>query len=374
MRYTSLSISFRIGLAFHAMNNEGSSGTNVMEPRRISLGGHNYDGISGEMVRRHVLENFVSIAKSRNLPLSSEGEGLHPDRAKDLVKKWIAENSEIQPIGDTGDEGNDGDGTREPAKEGKPKPAKKGKQILKMEPKHFAAALHELLKSCAIIDVGGFLAAISKQEKVQRDGNDYGVEGTLKRDSVFDVGWLISETPAVVEFSQHAAYRLDGQHNLFTQNMRAAVYGGVARIDLGRIGYNDWAWLAANRNDLHLSDEQRHQRVVALLDAWEQWLLSPAGAKQAGWLQHTGQLEGVLVLSNFGPAPFRSPIEVELRYDDEGNPLAERIKPNPCYRAELAALAEAKPERYCALEFDDLAGLAKAFDRARAAIGLKEQP
>jgi len=239
-----------------------------------------------------------------------------------------------------------------------------------MEPKHFAAALRKLLEQCAIVDVSGFLVAISKQEKVERDGKEYSIEGTLKRDSVFDVGWLISETPAVVEFSQHAAYRPDGQHNLFTQNMRAAVYGGVARLDLGRIGYNDWAWLAPDRKNLHLSKKQRHQRAAALLDAWEQWLLSPAGAKQAGWLQHTGQLEGVLVLSNFGPAPFRSPIEVELRYDAEGNPLVERIKPNPDYRAELATLAKAKPERYCALEFDDLAGLAKAFDQARTAIGL----
>ncbi|WP_018466791.1 DevR family CRISPR-associated autoregulator [Calidithermus timidus] len=361
MNYTSLSISFRIGLAFHAMNNEGSSGTNVMEPRRISVGGHNYDGISGEMVRRHVLENFVRIAKSKKLPLSLAGEGLHSDRAKDLVKEWIAQNSEIQPIEDKGDGEKDGGGTQE---------EKKKKAILKMEPRHFAVASRKLLECCAIVDVGGFLAAISKEEKVQRDGKDYGVEGTLKRDSVFDVGWLISETPAIVEFSQHAAYRPDGQHNLFTQNMRAAVYGGVARLDLGRIGYNDWAWLAPDRNDLHLDDEQRRQRAAALLDAWEQWLLSPAGAKQAGWLQHTGQLEGILVLSNFGPAPFRSPIEVELRYDAEGSPLAERIKPNPRYRAELATLAEAKPGRYRALEFDGLPGLARAFDQARAAIGL----
>lgn len=368
MNYTSMTISFRIGLAFHAMNNEGSSGTNVMEPRRISVGGHNYDGISGEMVRRHVLENFVGIAKAKKLPLSSAGEGLHSDRAKDLVKEWIAQNPEIQPIEDKGDEGNDGEGTQEPVKEVKKQ--KKKQAILKIEPKHFAVALHELLERCAIVDVGGFLAAISKQEKVQRDGRDYGVEGTLKRDSVFDVGWLISEGPAVVEFSQHAAYRPDGQHNLFTQNMRAAMYGGVARLDLGRIGYNDWAWLAPDRNDLHLSDEQRRQRAAALLDAWEQWLLSPAGAKQAGWLQHTGQLEGVLVLSNFGPAPFRSPIEVELRYDAEGSPLAERIKPNPGYRTELATLAGVKPGRYLALEFGDLAGLAGAFDQARAAIGL----
>lgn len=336
MNYTSLSISFRIGLAFHAMNNEGSSGTNVMEPRRISVGGHNYDGISGEMVRRHVFENLVPIAKARGLPLSPDGEGLLPDRAKRVIKAYLSG----------------------PASEVKAK----DDGVFELEPAHLPLVTKAALESCTITDIGGYLAAFEASEKVKG--------ATPKRDSVFDVGWLISEEPAVVEFSQHAAYRPDGQHNLFTQNMRAAVYGGVARLDLGRIGYNDWAWLAPDRNDLHLSDEQRRQRAAALLDAWEQWLLSPAGAKQAGWLQHTGQLEGVLMLSNFGPAPFRSPIEVELRYDAEGNPLVERIKPNLRYRAELATLAEAKPGRYRTLEFDDLAGLAKAFDQARDAIGL----
>lgn len=371
MKYTSLSLSFRIGLAFHAMNNEGSSGTNVMEPRRISVGGNNYDGISGEMVRRHVFENLVHIVKAKELPLSPAGEGLHPDRAKDLLKKWIANNPDVQAKKDKKDkEKADSDDETNTVEDQEGESERKAAKLeLKPNP-HFAEALYSLMKACTVVDIGGFLAAISDKEKVEREGKKFGVEGTLKRDSVFDVGWLISEEPAIVEFAQHAAYRPDEQHNLFTQNMRAAVYGGVARLDLGRIGYNDWAWLTPDKKDLHLSGEERKKRAAALVDAWEQWLLSPAGAKQAGWLQHTGQLQGVIVLSNFGPAPFRSPIEVELKSDENGNQEVARIKPNPNYRTDLDDLARVKPDRYKAFKFDNLASLVKAFDDARKAISL----
>lgn len=334
MKYNSLSISFRIGLAFHAMNNEGSSGTNVMEPRRIAVGGQVYDGISGEMVRRHVFENLVQIAKSKELPLSADGEGLLPDRAKNLIKAFLQ--SPNSPL---------------TAKEG----------AFELEPAHLPLVTQDVIAACTITDIGGYLAAFESSEKIKG--------ATPKRDSVFDVGWLISEEPAILNYAQHAAYRPDGQHNLFTQNMRAAVYGGVARLDLGRIGYNDWAWLSPNNHALHLSAEERSKRAAALLDAWEQWLLSPAGAKQAGWLQHTGQLEGVLLLSNFGPAPFRSPIEVELRYGAGGEEEVARIKPNPKYAADLLELAKSKSDRYQAFAFNDMTSLVKAFDAVRAALG-----
>lgn len=329
MNYKSLSLSFRIGLAFHAMNNEGSSGTNVMEPRRISVGGNNYDGISGEMVRRHVFENLVQIAKQKNLPLSTDGEGLLPDRAKNLIKAFLG-------APDTGIPQTDG--------------------TYQLVPSHLPLVTKAAIEKCTITDVGGYLAAFEGSE---------GIKGaTPKRDSTFDVGWLISEEPAIVEFAQHAAYRPDGQHNLFTQNMRAAIYGGVARLDLGRIGYNDWAWLTPNQDNLHLSDDERTKRAAALIDAWEQWLLSPSGAKQAGWLQHTGQLEGVIVLSNFGPAPFRSPIEVEL--DGE----TQAIKRNRDFVTQLEALKTVKPDRYQSFSFTDQGSLINAFDEARKAIGL----
>jgi len=94
----------------------------------------------------------------------------------------------------------------------------------------------EILKECALCDIGGYLVAL--QQKLDE------VEGVLRRDSCFEVGWLISEHPTVVNYTQHSAYDPDPEkHNLFVQNMRIGIYGGVLRIDLDRIGFNDWWWL-----------------------------------------------------------------------------------------------------------------------------------
>ena len=138
------------------MNNEGSSGTNVMEPRRISVGGHNYDGISGEMIRRHVFENLVQIVKDKKISLSKDGEGLLPDRAKNLIRSYLT-----SPQSEVTLEGTE----------------------YKLEPQHLPLVTKAAMEGCAITDIGGYLAAFDSNEKIKIKG------ATPKRDSVFDVGW-----------------------------------------------------------------------------------------------------------------------------------------------------------------------------------------
>ena len=53
-----------------------------------------------------------------------------------------------------------------------------------------------------------------------------------------------------MDYTQHSAYVPDPErHNLFVQNMRVGIYGGVLRIDLDRIGRNDWWWLNPKSNN-----------------------------------------------------------------------------------------------------------------------------
>jgi len=78
--FFSISFSFRLGLGFHALNNEGSDGSNLMQPRRIDVGKVTYDGISGEIIRHHILENFVNICRGEKIDMLPLSEGLHPDR------------------------------------------------------------------------------------------------------------------------------------------------------------------------------------------------------------------------------------------------------------------------------------------------------
>lgn len=294
MEYRSLAISFRIQLGFHAANNEGAGGTNVMEPRRITVGDKEYDGISGEIIRHHILEHFVKLCQANGVSLHSRCKGLVPDRCKAEVKQWMS--------------------AQTPA-------------VTKLAPEqHYASLAQEILNNCALCDVGGYLVALQRQQD--------GVEGTLKRDSCFEVGWLITEHPAVVDYTQHSAYDPDPEkHNLFVQNMRTGIYGGVLRIDLDRIGFNDWWWLKEESQQYAIDEQERKKRIRLLMQAIRHWLMSPSFAKQAGWLQHmSGLLEGVIVLSKDGPAPFYSPIRFEL---EKGDPNKPCIKPNPQYREML---------------------------------------
>lgn len=298
MEYCSLAISFRIQLGFHAANNEGAGGTNVMEPRRITVGDKEHDGISGEIIRHHILEEFVRLCESNEVPLHQRCRGLVPDRCKEEVKQWMQSQNPI---------------------------------LVKLAPdQHYTTLTKEILKECALCDIGGYLVALQRQQDK--------VEGTLKRDSCFEVGWLITEHPAIVDYTQHSAYDPDPEkHNLFVQNMRTGIYGGVLRIDLDRIGFNDWWWLQNGAQKYAIDEAERKKRVRLLLKAIGQWLMSPSFAKQAGWLQHmSGLLEGAIVLSKDGPAPFYSPIKFELEDNDPNKPT---IKSNAEYRDLLDELS-----------------------------------
>ncbi len=306
--YRSLAMSYRIELDFHAANNEGSGGTNVMEPRRISVGDKEHDGISGEMVRRHVLENFVKLCQRENIPMHDRCKGLVPDRGKENLKSWMlaAKNGSVLPE----------------------KESKRGKLPF-LDPQHYPEATFGLIKDCALCDVGGYLMALEESD---------GGLGVLKRDSCFEAGWLISEHPAIVDYTQHSAYDPDpAKHNLFVQNMRVGIYGGVFRLDLDRIGRNDWWWLYPKneKNQMGFEEysiklEDRKKRMCLLTEAMKQWLLSPAFAKQAGWLHHqSGLLEGSITLSTEGAAPFASPIKFEL---ENGRPILKR---NDQYQKQL---------------------------------------
>lgn len=343
MEYKSFAISFRIQLGFHAANNEGAGGTNVMEPRRITVGDKEYDGISGEIIRHHILEQFVKLCQANGVSLHQRCLGLVPDRCKEEIKQWMQNQSS---------------------------------KVSKLSPEqHYSVLSKKVLKDCALCDVGGYLVALQRQQDQ--------VEGTLKRDSCFEVGWLITEHPAIVDYTQHSAYDPDPEkHNLFVQNMRTGIYGGVLRIDLDRIGFNDWWWLGQNVQQYAIDEVERAKRIWLLLQAIRHWLLSPSFAKQAGWLQHMdGLLEGSIVLSKDGPAPFYSPIKFELENGDPNKPI---IRPNREYRDLLDKVKDACGNTVEVYHFDspdelkrkmmEIEGKFKALEKEDSKGGNKESP
>lgn len=324
MSLWSISFAYRLGLGFHALNNEGAEGSNLMQPRRIDVGKVTYDGISGEMVRRHILENFVNICRDldiKRLPLS---EALHPDRGP-LGIRQVARSLNVS-------------------------------RLTKQNPAELYRATRKAIESCAILDVGGFLAPFAERQDTtegQAVAPEKAIEGTLaelggrvdgapytvKRDSVFDVAWLISEKPQDVAITQHAAYRPSGSQSLFSQTMRTNTYAGVVRADLHRIGTDDYWYLQPNANGqgvvprlaIEVAEQRRRQR--ALIQAIVGFIASPTGAKVAGWAPHVYLTQGAVLLTSARTAPFASPIKVDL--SDENTP----IKPDGGFAAAMNGLA-----------------------------------
>ena len=323
MKLWSLSIAFRLGLGFHALNNEGADGSNLMQPRRIDVGEITYDGISGEIVRRHILENFVNLCQQQNgqqdqpsIPVLPMSAGLHPDRG---------------PLG-----------IRAAAK-------KLNHETLTSENLH--QSVRQAIAECAVLDVGGFLAAFG-QEAASDD--DYSAERAylrehcaaigraepVKRESCFDVGWLISEEPQDFTVTQHSAYRDTASLNSrYAQSMRSNIYGGVIRADLHRVGIDDH-WYLLSKDRLAVDGDEQRRRQSALINAIVNFIASPTGARTAAWAPHVFLTQGAILLASTRTAPFTSPIQVDLQsYGAVENDSHKPVSANSNYREAMKALA-----------------------------------
>lgn len=316
MKLWSISFAYRLGLGFHALNNEGSDGGNLMQPRRIDVGQVTYDGISGEIIRRHILENFVDVCRGQAISMLPLSEGLHPDRGMFAIRKKAKESG--------------------------------CQRLTKGNPDKLYEAVRNAISGCSIIDIGGYLAPFSGKDEGAEEAGDGAVsegkgtektkkvapeaiimndlsaiggktEGapyTVKRDSVFDVAWLISEQLQDLTITQHSAYRPSGQQGLFSQTMRSNIYGGVIRADLHRIGTDDYWYLQNNQQRLAITPEEQQKRQIALIAAIINFIASPTGAKTAGWAPHVFLTEGAILLTSARTAPFASPIKVDLTNKD----------------------------------------------------------
>lgn len=299
MKLWSISFAYRLGLGFHALNNEGSDGSNLMQPRRIDVGSVTYDGISGEIIRRHILENFVDICRNQNpqIPMLPLSEGLHPDRGPIGIRAAARNNNTA---------------------------------AIMLDSSNLFSSIRAAIEKCAVLDAGGFLAAwkdaqgganagdyVAESDYINRCCATIGSVDPVKRESCFDVAWLISENPQDLTVTQHSAFRDSASMNSrYAQSMRSNTYGGIIRADLHRIGTDDYWYLQKGQNRLAISEPDQRKRQAALIEAIINFIASPTGAKTAGWAPHVFLTEGTILLTSARTAPFASPIKVDLTKKD----------------------------------------------------------
>lgn len=268
----SLSLSARITLDMHSLNNEGGEG-NQIQTRMVNIVGadgrlHNVNAISGDMFKHIQSEHlFRRATDGASLPLCAACREFNANRIS-------ADDTYIKGI----------------------------------EGKSDAEAIDLLLTTCALDDMAGNLIT---------SGNR-----SIPRKSVVEFGWVIGLPELTTTDSyfhvKYASERSTGQRQadaaeearaanlgqaIFHRPASSGVYAVVANLELARIGFNDITQVYA------LSDGDRRDRHTALLESMLYTFLEPNGAMRGTQNPHIVSFDGVVATSNqVVPAPTMSPL------------------------------------------------------------------
>lgn len=308
----SMSISLRLTLDMHSLNNEGGEG-NQIQTRMVDIVAgdgklYNVNAISGDMMKHIQAEHFYRLAReTADLPLCAACQTFDANRIS-------ADTDFIAEIKDKSD----------------------------------SHAIDELLKRCALDDV---------------EGNLITADRSTPRKSVAEFGWVLGvpvdddghELTTTGSYfhvkyasergeSARAATRSDEARraNLgqipFHRPASSGVYALVSHFEISRIGYNDIARCYA------LNPAERKARHRALLESILYTFLELNGAMRSSQLPHLVTAQGVVSYSTaVVPAPTVSPL-------------------NPLFVSEITRIGEVlnalRPGAVSVEVFDSLSGLA----------------
>lgn len=263
----SLSLSGRLTLDMHSLNNEGGEG-NQIQTRMV----HIVDGqgdlavvnaISGDMLKHIQAEHLWTIATASEgtLPLCAGCKVFNANRVN-VDREFINALANSKDNADITD---------------------------------------RLLKHCTLDDTEGILITEGKR--------------SMPRKSTVEFGWMVGLPDKTrTESYFHVKYDLAGRgagagnesgantgQNIFYRPASSGVYAVVAHVELHRVGYNDVS------RSYPLNEEQRRNRQQALLQSLLYTFLRTAGAHRNTQHPHVLNFEGVLAVSRAAaPAPTAS--------------------------------------------------------------------
>ncbi|MBC7226540.1 MAG: DevR family CRISPR-associated autoregulator [Thermoflexales bacterium] len=256
----SLSISGRLTLEMHSLNNEGGEGNQIMT-RTVTLVDtdgsiHKVNAISGDMFKHIQAEHFYLLARERGLPLCAGCRTFRSDRI----------------LGDSA--------------------------FIKGLPAKDEDAVNALLRHCALDDTEGTLIARATR--------------SVPRKSVAEFGWVVGLPEKVrTESYFHVRYAQerggDGEEAqaqpIFHRPASSGIYAAVATFELARIGFNDISQTYA------IDEAERLRRYRAFLESVLYTFVEPNGAMRGTQNPHIVAFDGVIAVSHAVlPAPTISPL------------------------------------------------------------------
>ena len=266
-----ISISARMTMDMHSLNNEGGEG-NQIQTRMVNIIGadgqlHNVNAISGDMFKHIQAEYLFNLSTEKQLPLSAGAKTFNANRIN-------ADPEFFDEYKDAND----------------------------------AQLLDGMIQRCVVSDIEGVLITEGKR--------------SLPRKSVIEFGWVVGVPESVVTDSYfHVKYapsdrtKSDDQRKdestsganlgqaIFHRPASSGVYALVCHIDLARIGFNEITQTYA------ISVEERLKRAHVLLESVLYTFLNPKGAMRSAQAPHLVDVEGVITTSSsLTPAPTVSPL------------------------------------------------------------------
>lgn len=298
----SISITGRLTLDLHSLNNEGAEG-NQLQTRMV----HIVDGegklqvvnaISGDMFKHIQAEHFQEVAKDADLSLCAGCQVFDANRIN-------ADTAFFEGLTD----GNIG-------------------------------TIDKVLNRCAMDDTEGILIT---------QGNR-----STPRKSCVEFGWVVG-LPEVTRTESYFHVKFDPRgrgagsggeaganvgQNIFYRPASSGVYAVVAQVETSRVGFNDIS------REYVVDEDERKRRVRALMESVTYSFLEPKGAHRNAQNPHILNFEGVVSVSRSSmPAPTASAL---------ANGYVEEVE------AVSAQLNRLKPEAIQTQRFGSQSEFAKA--------------
>ncbi len=273
-----LSISGRLTLEMHSLNNEGGEGNQTMT-RMVALVTpdgqvHKVNAISGDMFKHIQAEHYYLLAKTNHLPLCAGCATFSAERI----------------LGD-----------------------KEFITALKSEKWTDEETLNRLLQRCALDDTEGTLIAQGAR--------------SIPRKSIAEFSWVVGIPEHVrTESYFHVRYASERggdegvSQPIFHRPASSGVYAAVATFEIARIGFNDVSQTYA------IDEAERQRRYETFLKSVTYTYIEPNGAMRGTQNPHIHAFNGVITISHgVMPAPTISPLEED--FVDQVTRIAQSLDP-----------------------------------------------
>src|SRR5579885_868404 len=301
----SLSIAARMTLNMHSLNNEGGEG-NQIQTRMIDIVGedgllHNVNAISGDMLKHVLMEHFYRRAREEQISLCASCQRFNVNRIN-ADDAFMASTKGVKD----------------------------------------AAFIDQMLRHCAMDDIGGILVTEEKRSVPRKSVCEFGWVAALpelsRTESYFHVKYA-SERGSNQRKEDASDQEKSGANrgqNIFHRPANSGVYALVCHLEISRIGYNDIT------QEYAISPEERQKRLTLLLESVMYTFLELNGAMRSTQLPQLAALEGFISTSASAiPAPLVSPLiggqEQQFAYREQAREIVKALNGNGPERVKLYA-------------------------------------